>query len=75
MIPAQAIAPRGSRQSDEATLEMIARRTRGESLAQVGRALGLSAGFVAIRTNEVLAADLAHPDPSARPAQIRRAYW
>lgn len=74
-MPASDVAPRASRQSDEVTLEMIARRRAGRSLSQIGRALGVAPGAVALRTNAVLAADLEHPDPLHSPAAIRGAYW
>jgi len=74
-MAASDIAPRGSRKSDEVTLSMIARRCRGDSLTAIGKALGVASGAVALRTNVVRDADLEHPDPAARPAQIRRAYW
>lgn len=63
------------RQQDERALEMLARRARGESAAQIGRAMGRAQQLVARTTNAIRTADLAHPDPGATPEQIASAYW
>lgn len=73
--PGEPVVRDTPRASDVLTLEMIARRRAGRSLSQIGRALGVAPGAVALRTNAVLAADLEHPDPLHSPAAIRGAYW
>lgn len=74
MIPASSLV-RGSGEADEATLEMLRLRAKCLSSQAVAARFWMTDVALRVRTNEVRTADLAHPDPTATPAQIAGCYW